>query len=489
MMLVLFNNDAQGAITLLAVKVNDDADALKIPVKISAGSAAKVLLALSESEKCSDANPSFEYKLAFAYKTQDGTSYTQEGPAPLIGRCSSNEMPADLCHPCPNNEICCEPAACNPYTQEHKCGTCGNGASDEVETCGNCPSDVLCLPGTRCVGNECISCVATGHFGCPEPACCGEGIECDSDGYCIDKEGAEVCGDYACASGETCNTCPQDCGGCEVVCGNGICQEGESCPSCSDDCACPECGDGECNGAETCGTCQDDCGECLRCANGICESLNGEDSASCGPDCYCGNGHCEPEEDSSSCQADCGACLYAPDICANSPRQCCTGSYCSGQGACAACAGPEGTCYDVGDPRCCQSQNPGMDCHGGQTPNRMICCVYDYGEPFGSCDERIQYGCCGTFYDSFGVPHAVVECIEDRCCVPNGTPVGSAGGSSSMCCSGIAEYIHEDLVWIYRCIGRSMNSQCDFNSQCASGLVCTCSADTCPPGISVCASP
>lgn len=47
-----------------------------------------------------------------------------------------------------------------------------------------------------------------------------------------------TCGVQGCNNGETCTSCPQDCG------------------------ACPVCGDGDCTGGETCETCSYDCGEC-----------------------------------------------------------------------------------------------------------------------------------------------------------------------------------------------------------------------------------
>jgi len=52
------------------------------------------------------------------------------------------------------------------------------------------------------------------------------------------------CGDGTCSNGETCSTCPSDCGTCPVVP-----------PPAS-------CGDGTCNNGETCSTCPSDCGAC-----------------------------------------------------------------------------------------------------------------------------------------------------------------------------------------------------------------------------------
>jgi hypothetical protein len=59
--------------------------------------------------------------------------------------------------------------------------------------------------------------------------------------YSLEEEGVtpeEYCGDSSCNNGETCSTCPGDCG------------------------VCLYCGDGICNNAETCSTCPGDCGAC-----------------------------------------------------------------------------------------------------------------------------------------------------------------------------------------------------------------------------------
>ena len=83
-------------------------------------------------------------------------------------------------------------------------------------------------------------------------------------------EPSPVCGDSMCDSmtGETCTSCPEDCGACyvEPQCGDQICQEWEDCQACPEDCGTcrndPVCGDAGCNGGETCESCPEDCGYC-----------------------------------------------------------------------------------------------------------------------------------------------------------------------------------------------------------------------------------
>lgn len=72
------------------------------------------------------------------------------------------------------------------------------------------------------------------------------------------------CGNGTCDKGETCTSCPNDCGACPTRCGDGMCNGAETCSDCPVDCgACPtRCGDGMCNGSETCSDCPADCGAC-----------------------------------------------------------------------------------------------------------------------------------------------------------------------------------------------------------------------------------
>jgi hypothetical protein len=48
---------------------------------------------------------------------------------------------------------------------------------------------------------------------------------------------AATCGDGTCNGGDTCSSCPQDCGVCwTATCGDGTCSAGETCSSCAQDC-------------------------------------------------------------------------------------------------------------------------------------------------------------------------------------------------------------------------------------------------------------
>lgn len=122
------------------------------------------------------------------------------------------------------------------------------------------------------------------------------------------------CPNGQCSGGESCSTCPQDCGTCPPGCPDGQCSNGETCSSCPQDCgSCPPvCADGQCNGSENCSTCPQDCGGCPPgCPDGQC---NGSETCStCPQDCgacppVCQDGQCNGSETCSSCPQDCGPC-------------------------------------------------------------------------------------------------------------------------------------------------------------------------------------
>jgi hypothetical protein len=150
---------------------------------------------------------------------------------------------------------------------------------------------------------------------------------------------APRCGDMSCtpASGETCSSCPTDCGSCTPRCGDMACNGTETCTSCAMDCGscpvdggtdvsdvtappdhgpdasdapsptdtpdvpptvdtpdasdvpAPRCGDMSCTPAsgETCTTCATDCGPCApRCGDMACNGM--ENCLTCSTDCSSG---------------------------------------------------------------------------------------------------------------------------------------------------------------------------------------------------------
>jgi len=180
------------------------------------------------------------------------------------------------------------------------------------------------------------------------------------------------CGDELCNIGETCETCPGDCGECPV-CGNGEVEEPEECDDgniepddgCDENCMFEiqdDCGNGACDEGENPCTCEEDClvgdGTCCEgsdcpqpecgpccvvecvdyqctepiwlddcCWNEKCE--DGEDADSCPEDCFCGNGTCDAGETADDCPDDCQGqedCvkegLPLPDV----DDECCPGS-------------------------------------------------------------------------------------------------------------------------------------------------------------------
>ncbi|MES9992280.1 MAG: Ig-like domain-containing protein [Candidatus Thiodiazotropha sp.] len=91
-----------------------------------------------------------------------------------------------------------------------------------------------------------------------------------------------ACDDGVCELGETCETCPQDCGQCEQdpVCDDGVCDLDETCETCPQDCGqCeqhPVCDDGVCESGESCDSCPQDCGVCPSLSVSITAPVSGD---------------------------------------------------------------------------------------------------------------------------------------------------------------------------------------------------------------------
>ena len=145
---------------------------------------------------------------------------------------------------------------------------------------------------------------------------CDTGETCSS---CPGDCGAcgDVCGDGACTGAETKLTCLQDCEG-DVFCGDGACETPENQTTCPADCGPPpaSCGDTFCDGTETCTNCPADCGSCgATCGDDICTGT--ETKLTCLQDCegdvFCGDTACEGKETAANCPVDCAAGVNCGD--------------------------------------------------------------------------------------------------------------------------------------------------------------------------------
>ena len=388
------------------------------------------------------------------------------------------------CGTCEAGETCTVAGVCEPPAAECGDGTCGAG-----ETCSSCAADCGCGEGFSCQGGQCVAvCVpdctdrACGTDGC-SGSCgtCDDGDVCDERGQCGPPPAS--CGDAVCDAGESCLTCPADCG---VCCGDGTCtaEHGENCGTCIADCACAAgercdpnglrcepgcmancddrvCGDDGCGG--TCGLCDDEqiCvgGGCEdpppACGDDVCDP-DGESCLNCPADCgvCCGDGACTAEhgETCATCLADCRC--PAGERCDLDVFECvpgciadCTGRVCGDNGcggSCGACGGGEicgldGQCApppaECGDDVC--AAGDGETCAN---------CPADCGACCGdaACDPAVGENCATCLVDC-GCPAGEQCNVETRACVEQCVPAcggrecgdDGCGGECGRCGAGL----------------------------------------------------
>ena len=332
--------------------------------------------------------------------------------------------------PCDDGDVCTHGDAC-------LAGQCGPGDEVPCDDDDACTDDLCdpawgcwhapiegCVLGASCgdglcqgmAGETCASCpVDCGP--CLGGDCCAQhdapGCEdgavtacvCDSDPYCCAAAWDVECVGVAIGCGAECG---------EAACGDGLCDAdlGEGCEACPDDCPCVAvCGDGACSGSETCGTCEADCGPCV----GECCVDNGSPGCEtpelqgcvCDLDAYC----CEDTWDdfcAETASAECGACA----------EPACGDGECDDDEGCEACPDDCGLCAEPVPASCCEARPaPGCD---DEATAACVCALDPY--------------CCSFAWDAI--------CVEEAAgcgapCVPDGCGDGQcAGGESCATCPG-----------------------------------------------------
>ena len=415
----------------------------------------------------------------------NGTCDTAESCISCPLDCGSCAGEGDCCHPnatpgcedaaiadcvCAKDMFCCESewdSFCVDQVTEFGCGDCGDAAGCGDGTCAVdedcivCPEDCGFCPGE----GDC--CLGNGTPGCQDKAI--QDCVCAEDAFCCQSEwddicaseveslgcgdcigGPPECGDGLCAIGETCETCPEDCGPCG---GTGDCCEPQEGPGCEDPtvqaCVCEEdsfccgytwdqvcvdevaefdcgdcdgggCGNGACDDDEDCLTCPEDCGECQ--GSGCCQphATPGCDDAAvqdcvCEEDAYCceeeWDGVCVDEVDGMGC----GSCGSEGPVCGNGE--------CESGESCEKCAQDCGQCPGTGD--CCEEHDtPGCN---------------DYSIQYCVCSKSAY--CCNTKWDEGCVDLVEAEnCGSCSACIPDcmGWVCGGdgCGGSCGTCPQG-----------------------------------------------------
>jgi hypothetical protein len=445
---------------------------------------------------------------------------------------------------CAQDIWCCSNVwdqACVDEITEYGCGSCG-GAScgddwcDLEETCETCPADCGPCGGTGdcCAPNGTPGCETASIEDCvcaQDPWCCSNEwdqtcVEEVEDFGCGDCGGA-TCGDAWCDLGETCETCPADCGEC-AGCGDGDCSWDEDCTTCSEDCGpcstgdcCepqdgPGCGDQFiqdcvclddpwCCGNEWDQTCVDEvdafgCGDCggggADCGDGDCDV--DEDCeicpADCGPCLGCGDGWCDMVEDCESCPADCGPCGTG-DCCAVGDAPGCGDIFVQD----CVCS-KDAWCCDNEWDQTCVDEVEGFGCGdcggGGAECGDLICqpvedcasCPQDCGACGGigdCCEAQEGPGCgdsslqaCVCAQDSF-----CCEFVWDSVCVDevNDFGCGDCTGTGPSCGDG-ACVAGEDCIFCPADCGECPGGDCcnpHGTAGCGDGGVqdCVCAED------------
>lgn len=167
--------------------------------------------------------------------------------------------------------------------------------SDEFTSWQSCEASSVAFRPRLILTYTVLSAPECGNGDIEPPEQCDDQNLVSGDG-CTSECLLEYCGDATCNNSETCSSCPGDCGGC---CGNGVPTDaGENCDDgntlsgdgCSSTCQTEICGDATCNAGESCTSCPGDCGSC--CGNRVIDvnescddGANGDNTDGCNDSC------------------------------------------------------------------------------------------------------------------------------------------------------------------------------------------------------------
>lgn len=351
---------------------------------------------------------------------------------------------------------------------------CWDGNCDVNEDCSSCPADC----GNCCGNGECQTALGENCLTCGLDCPCGCGEQCQS-GACV----FTACSDKDCGAdgcGGTCGTCPAhyECQGNNCIyvpyCSDGACDAGETCASCPADCG-DCCGNGECQGSvgENCLTCPSDCtcgcGE--QCLSGTC-TFTACEGKNCGPD-GCGGlcGTCSTGQtcDAGLCKtsSEPGTLCASPDDCAS--QLCIDGVCCQSvcDGLCESCAiqGQEGSCQPYPDQTDPEGEcDPCMACNG-----EGVCTAIAKGQdPKEDCEEEASCGdngtCNGTgACDLWGTER---ECGASLCLEAVWTLPDHCDGLGNCVDGGIQNCAP------YACSGNACADTCTLDSDCTTDAYC-----------------
>jgi len=221
--------------------------------------------------QCSDSDGGLDYYTKGTLTYQYGQMTDHCGDSNTVW-CGGSEN-QDFCQNCYQRNGLVKPAqiACwcdssSSYINAWS-GSCSGSSNPSIEWCGSSTDQQFCRdcynnggrvkPGEDECWCDAVQQHVSSSYSCPNYFL--------TEYYCTNTTHAIQ--DYVCANGCSDGVCVED-GGNESYCGDGSCDANESCESCPGDCgACEVCGDGECTQSESCLNCEADCGECITCTD------------------------------------------------------------------------------------------------------------------------------------------------------------------------------------------------------------------------------